>query len=206
MSKQRSLAAYRAIDLTIWGLILFALEFMIVTLGAGIFSGQYYIVSVTCGICCITYMRWGWWGALHAVIGGVSWCLANSFSGGLVRMERAFSLLQFLLIYAGGNLLSLLTVPFIKRFGTEKLRKSRFIPLLLAAVTLLLMHLGRMAFAMILGLSAGEALAYLTTDSLSYVFTVLIVLAARKADGLYEEQTHYLVRFQKEEALREEQL
>ena len=42
-------------------------------------------------------------------------------------------------------------------------------------------------------------LGFFTTDSLSLLFTFVIIWIARKLDGVYEDQKHYLLRINTKE-------
>jgi hypothetical protein len=62
----------------------------------------------------------------------------------------------------------------------------------------LLLQAGRALVAAVLGTDIGAALGYITTDILSTLLTVVIIWIARKPDGLFEDQKHYLLRLQSE--------
>ena len=52
--------------------------------------------------------------------------------------------------------------------------------------------------ALITGASLQGALAFITTDVLSILFTVLIVWITRRLDGVFEDQINYLLRLTRE--------
>ena len=96
-------------------------------------------------------------------------------------------------IYCGGNLLSVAAVALLKALGKERVRTghlSLVFPLLVQA----LMQAGRAAMALLLGAGPGSVVGFFTTDSLSLLFTFVIIWIARKLDGVYEDQKHYLLR------------
>ena len=70
MKKQRTWKQYRAIDLTMFGVILVICEFIIVMAARFWFPGQPYTVSLAGAIASIMYMRWGYWGGIHAALAG----------------------------------------------------------------------------------------------------------------------------------------
>ena len=188
MEKQRSLKAYRTIDLMLWAAILAIFEGIILRAGRSVlFADQAFTVSLAAPVACIVYMRWGAWGGLHAALAGAVYCL---LAGGSLKQ---------LLIYAGGNLLSLAVVPLMNRIGKETLRKTAYLYLGVALGTLLLMQLGRAVIALVLGAGWSGALRFFTTDSLSAVFTLVIIWIVRRLDGVYEDQRHYLRRFHQEQ-------
>ena len=187
MERRRSLSAYRGIDLMLWAAILVIFEGIIIRAGRSLlFSDQAFTVSLAGAVACIVYMRWGAWGGLHAALAGAVYCLLG---GGSWKQ---------LLIYAGGNLLSLAAVPLMNRIGKEKLRETAFRYLGISLTTVLLMQLGRALLALLLGAPLTEAIRFFTTDSLSIVFTLVIIWIVRRLDGVYEDQRHYLRRLHKE--------
>lgn len=186
MRRQRTWKQYRAIDLGMFAVMLAIFEYIIVRAANWWFPGQPYVVSLAAPVTAIVYMRWGPWGAIHAVEAGVVFCF---FSGA----DRS----QYI-IYCVGNLLSLLSLLMLKKLGKEKVRETRW-GLVFPVVVLLLMQAGRAAAAFALGASPPALLEFFTTDSLSYVFTLVIVWIARKLDGIYEDQKHYLVRIHTQE-------
>ena len=186
MNRQRSWKEYRAIDLSIMALMLAVFEFLIINAASFWFPDQLYTVSLAAAVTSIVYMRWGVWGGIHAVEVGAVYCY---FAGGTPG--------QFV-IYCAGNLFSLFAVILLKAVGKEKVRTGN-LSLVFPLLVLLLMHIGRGVVALLFGAPVGSALAFLTTDSLSYIFTFVIIWIARKLDGVYEDQKHYLLRIHAEE-------
>ena len=56
------------------------------------------------------------------------------------------------------------------------------------------MQAGRALTALALGSGPASVAGFFTTDSLSLLFTFVIIWIARKLDGVYEDQKHYLLR------------
>ena len=186
MRRQRTWKEYRAIYLAFIALMLAIFEFLIVNAANFWFPDQLYTASLAAAVTSIVYMRWGIWGGIHAVEAGLIYCLFAEGTPG-----------QYM-IYCAGNLLSLLALIPLKKLGKENVRTGR-LGLLLPIVVLLLMHVGRAAVALALGAAPADALSFFTTDSLSYLFTFVIIWIARKLDGVYEDQKHYLLRINAEE-------
>ncbi len=186
MKRQLSFAQYRGIDLTLFALILLISETLIVKASTRWFSDQLYTVSVVGAVTAIVLMRWGGWAAIHAVLGGLAFCFASHGSG------------QQYLIYCAGNLFSLLSLLFIRIFGGEKIRSDALFSMGFGIVTLLLMQLGRALMALALGNSLSGCLAFFTTDALSLLFVGVILWIARRLDGVFENQKHYLLRVHEE--------
>ena len=188
MGRQRSLAAYRSIDLLLWAAILVIFEGVILRASRSfLFADQPFTVSLAAAVTCIVMMRWGAWCGIHAFLAGVVYCLLG---GGTWR---------HMLIYAGGNLLSLAVLPVMNRIGREHLRKTDFLYLGVSLATLLLMQLGRALLAALLGTDLQGCIRFFTTDSLSAVFTLVIIWIVRRLDGVYEDQRHYLRRIHQDQ-------
>lgn len=191
MNKQRTWKQYRAIDLTLFGIITVVCEFVIVMATRFWFSGQPYTVSLAAAITTIVYMRWGWWGGIHAALAGLVFCFFQGASPA-----------QYL-IYILGNLFSLISVFILKIFGKEKVRTSTM-GMLYPILVLLLMQIGRATVAILLGAEPASVIGFFTTDSLSMLFTFVIIWIARRLDGVYEDQIHYLLRIHEEEGTEKE--
>ena len=187
MKRQLSFEQYRAIDLAMFAALLCITETMIVKAATWWFPDQLYTVSVVGAITAIVLMRWGPWAAIHAALGGLIFCLASHGSG------RQY------IVYCLGNLLSLLALVPLRLLGGERIRLDGFLSVGFGIVTLLLMQLGRALVALLLGTDFQTCLGFFTTDALSLLFTGLILWVARRLDGIFENQKHYLLRIHKEE-------
>ena len=186
MHRQRTWKEYRLIDLAIFALMMAVFEFVIVSAANWWFPDQLYTVSLAAALTTIVYMRWGAWGGIHAVVAGFVFCL---FSGGTW---------QQVIIYCAGNLFSLLAVLLLEAVGKERVRQSA-LALLLPILVLLLMQVGRALVSLLMGAPLSAAVDFFTTDSLSYIFTYVIIWIAHKLDGVYEDQKHYLLRLKAQE-------
>lgn len=186
MAKQRSLGQYRAIDLFCFALMLALFEPVLHFAATRLFPAEPYTVSVTAAVTAIVMMRWGPWAAIHAVFGGIMACLLAG-----ARVDQY-------LIYGFGNLLSLASLLLLKAWGKEETRKDVLHSIAFALVTALLMQLGRALMALILGNGVGVSLGFFTTGVITDLFTVVVVWIARRLDGIFEDQIHYLLRIQKE--------
>ena len=191
MNRQRTWQEYRTIDLAILGAILAVCEFLTVKAANIWFPAQPYTVSLAAAVTSIVYMRWGWWGALHAVLSGFVFCAT-------VDAE-----LRSYLIYCLGNLLSVLAVPVLLKIGKEKVRTGS-LALVFPAAVLLLMQAGRALVALATGAPARSCVGFFTTDSISMLFTIVVIWIARRLDGVYEDQKHYLLRLSEKENAEKE--
>ena len=103
---------YRLIDCALFALMLIVFETVAVRAASSWFPQEAYVISVVPAVTAIVLMRWGPWAAVHAVLGGVVFCMA---SGGTAQ--------QFA-VYCAGNLFSLLAWFLIRRLGAEEIRRS----------------------------------------------------------------------------------
>lgn len=186
MKRQLSWKEYRGIDLALWGAALAIFESIIVRAANWWFPGQPFTVSLAAAVTSIVYMRWGLWGVLHAVEAGLVFCW---FSGGTGE--------QFL-IYCAGNAFSALAALLLGAVGRERVRTGQ-LALVFPLLVQLLMQAGRALTALLLGAEPGNLVGFFTTDSLSLLFTFVIIWIARRLDGIYEDQKHYLLRVHTEE-------
>lgn len=189
MKRQLSFKEYRRIDLALWAVMLAVFEAVIIKASNSWFYDQPFTVSLAAVMTSIVYMRWGFWGGIHAALSGFVFCL---FSGGTVN--------QFM-IYTAGNLCSLPAVFLLKKLGHEKVRTGQYLSLIFPALVLILMQAGRAAVSIILGARPSGTLGFFTTDALSMLFTLVIIWIVRRLDGIYEEQKHYLLRIHKDDGV-----
>ena len=184
MKRQLTLAQYRSVDLTLFAVILAVCEYVITLAAIRWFPGQLYTVSLTATVCAIVLMRWGAWAGLHALLGGAVFWLASGGSGAQLA------------IYALGNLACLLVLPLLRGGGKAKIKADKLYTALFALAVVLCMQLGRAAVALVLGTEPGKCVGFFTTDTLSDLFTVVVVSLAGRLDGIFEDQKTYLRRLQ----------
>ncbi|MDE6732145.1 MAG: hypothetical protein K2J77_04640 [Oscillospiraceae bacterium] len=198
----RSFEQYRAIDLTIMGVILAVCEFLTANAAAKWFPNELYALSPTVAVVCIVMMRWGGYAAIHAVIGGLVYCLTL---GGDWKQ---------IVIYCVGNCFMLIALAWFKFFGKggkgfrdgkEKVRSKYYFTLLFTINAFLGAQIGRFAVSVALGgsFSYDAFAAFLVNDIITLLFSVVVVLISRRVDGLFEDQKSYLIRTE-EERKREE--
>lgn len=181
-----SLKQYKAIDLALLAVILAVFEAITSLAASKWFPLQLFSLSPTIAVVCIVMMRWGGWAAIHAVVGGLSFCIATGAS------PEQFA------VYCGGNCAALLALLFFKKLGKKRVKDSAFITAGYAVSAFCAVMVGRWAVSLIFGGELGAIVDYFVADSLTLLFTVLVVLIARKPDGLFEDQKAYLIRTQDE--------
>ena len=192
LKEQRTHQQYRLIDLTLFAVMLAAFESLVVTAGIRWFPGEAYLVSVTAVITAIVMMRWGAWAALHAVLGGAVTCLAAGMAEG-----------RFLAVYCVGNLGALLALALREKMGPESIRQSVWRTLLFGAAVLLGMQAGRAAVCLVLTGRADALTMFFAPEAVTMLFTLVVLWIARRIDGLFEDQGHYLKRMRQQFAREE---
>ena len=191
MEKKRTLGEYRAIDLTMFAVMTCVFEYLVTRAAHTWFPQELYTVSTAAILTAIVYMRWGAWGAINAVLSGLVYCLFSEAAG------------EQYIIYCVGNLFSLLSLVFLFKVGKERVRTGQFLSLIFPFLVQLLMHGGRALTALLLGEPPAGVAGFFLLDSLSYLFTLVIAWIVRRLDGVYEDQKHYLLRFNAEKEKKE---
>ncbi len=182
MHGHRTVAMYRAIDLSLFAVILMVFETLLVNAAGVWFPGEVWSVSAVAPVTAIVMVRWGPWAALHAALGGFVHVLVSRGTG-----------LQFL-IYPAGNLLCLAVLPLVRKWGWERLRQEGLCNACYSILVLLAMQAGRAGVALLTGTSPALLFGFVASDVISYIFTVTIVWISSRLDGMLEDQKHYLAR------------
>lgn len=187
-----SFGQYRAIDLGILALILFVAETLATKAANVWFPGELYALSPSIAVICIVMMRWGGFAAIHALVGGLAYCIA---SGASVK--------QFA-VYCIGNCLTLAALIMFKVLGKAKVKDSALLTFVFTAIAFAGAQFGRGLVSICFGEPVSSLPRFFTTDSLSLLFAAVVVLISRRIDGLFEDQRAYLIRTESER--RREQL
>ena len=182
MHTRRTVEQYRAIDLSLFALMLMVFETVVIRAATGWFPAEAWTVSVVPAVTAIVMVRWGPWCMIHAALGGVVTVLTLKGNG-----------IQYL-IYGAGNLAVMAAWPLVKKKGWQILHRNVLVNFLFSVLTVLAMQTGRALIALMTGTPANELLLFVTTDSITYIFTLVILWIAARLDGILEEQTHYLAR------------
>lgn len=181
-----SFKQYRAIDLVIWLVILSVFEYVTVMAASKWFPGEIYTISQMVAVLCIVMMRWGGYAAIHAVAGGIVFCLVQGASA------------EQFAVYCVGNCFALIALVLFKAVGKENIRTKLHFTVLFTAVAFCGAQLGRWLVSLVFGGTFGSIATFFMTDSLSLLYAVVVVLISRKADGLFEDQKSYLIRTEAE--------
>lgn len=190
--KQITFKEYRNIDLAIWTVITVLFETITTFATAKWFYAQPVAISITLAIVCIVMMRWNGYAAIQASIGGLVFCIVSGIATG----EHATA--QQCLIYLIGNLFALISLLIIKAFGKEKIRESIWKTFLYVLAAYVGMASGRWLVSLFFGGDLMAFVVYATTDIISLLFAVIILVILRKTDGMTEDQKTYLLRLESE--------
>ena len=149
-----------------------------------VFPRELFTISVVLPVALIAMMRHSAPGVLISAIGGLVYCKVNGAEWDVY------------LIYILGNSFIALNLLWFKKPGKERIRQSTGLIVLYVISGYILMDLGRSILAFIMGYGPFFAIMarYFTTDTLSAVMSLIIVLIARRQDGVFEDQMHYLER------------
>ncbi len=185
--KNLTFKQYKAMDLIIFLVIFSVLEGVLVTLSNKLVSVNF-AVSLLYTVAALVIMRWGALAAIHLALGGIVFCFA---SHGDVLQYVAFSV---------GNCFALLSLIYTHFLGKKRVRDSFTLSMLFVIIIYLAVCVGRAVMLSILkSINLWDLLiATVSSDLLSLVITLIIVLISRMQDGLFEDQKGYLLRTQEE--------
>ena len=187
----RKQSAYRAIDLTLFALLLVLFESVIILASTRWFPGEPWTVSLTPALTAIVLIRWGPWGAVHAVLGGLVLCVLS----GAAPFQYG--------IYLAGNLFALSALLLLPLFGgKDAITRGGLKACLWGLTVALLMQCGRALISLCFGQPLSAAAGFITTESVTDLFTALLLWIARRPDGLLADQLTYLSRLREEENQR----
>ncbi len=186
---------YRSVDLMLFAVLTIIFEAIATVASGRWFWAQPVNISVSLLLICIVMIRWGGYAAVCAMTGGVVYCM---MSGGEAEQYP---------IYIIGNLFALAGLFLIKLWGKEALTESKLKLSAYAVLSYIGMAAGRTLVTVALGGPVQTVIVYLTTDVISLLFAIIILILLRKSDGMLEDQKSYLFRLErerKEEAIFDE--
>ena len=192
MNRNLTFAKDRLIDHFLLAVITAISETVVCRAATSWFPGQPYTVSVVIAMTVLTAMRWGFPAAAVAAVGGIAFCAASGASAS-----------QFA-VYAIGNIGALAAMMPLSLWGKEAVRRDVFKTLVTVTAAYLGAECGRWLVSLSCGGQPADIIRFLTTDALSLVFGAVILLIARKSDGLFEDQKTYLFRLQKEKEAKKD--
>ena len=191
MKKQITKEQYVLIDIIILSVILCVLE-IAGKMVLNAFPRELFTISIVLPIILIAMMRHGAIGSALAVVGAVVYSALNNASWDVY------------IVYILGNLFIVLNLLWFKFWGKELIRISTILVILYVISGYILMNLGRSVFAFVFGYRPffDNMVRYFATDALSGVMAIVILLVARRQDGVFEDQMIYLKRIAAEEEQR----
>lgn len=197
--RQITFKQYRTIDITILVALTIVFEGIATLATARWFALQPVAISIGLAMVCVVMMRWGLPAAVAAFASGFVYCLLSGAT------------LQQFIIYCVGNVFALLGMAWFRVFGKEGIRKSMWNITLFVSTAYVGMITGRSIIAMLFGDSWGAFITFATTDIMTLVFAVLVIILFRKTEGMLEDQKTYLLRMERDriatqdEPVREEE-
>lgn len=188
MNERFSLSQYRAIDIFLFTFIIAGAEFLTGLATTKWFPEQLYTASAAAGIAAIVMARWKWGAVVPLAVDAL-----------ILYLIYGSAYIQ-LAVYMVGNLTGLLGIFLLKTFMKGEKRLANPLSAMgYGLITALLMQSGRALVTLILGYGFKNAVALYATDSLSLLFTAVIMFVACRQDGLLEDQKHYILRIKEEE-------
>ena len=184
--KQITFKQYRTIDILILVALTIIFEGIATMATAKWFALQPVAISIGLAMICIVMMRWGWQAAFAAFVSGFVFCVLSGATA------------QQYIIYCIGNIFALLGMVWFKMFGKEGIRGSMWLITLFVSTAYVGQVLGRSIIAIALGDNISTFVTFATTDIMSLVFAVLVIILFRKTDGMLEDQKTYLLRLDKQ--------
>ena len=177
---------YRTIDVLILVALTIIFEAIATMASAKWFAAQPVAISIGLAMICVVMMRWSWLAAFPAIASGITFCLLSGATT------------QQLAIYCIGNMFALLGMAWFKVFGKEGIRGSRLRIILFVSTAYIGQVLGRSLIAILFGDNWSTIVTFATTDIMTLVFAVLVIILFRKTDGMLEDQKAYLLRLDKQ--------
>ena len=177
---------YRNIDLTILSFFLIISEAITTVATNTWFAAQPIAISTTILFISIVMMRWGGFAAIPAVLGGLVFSIASGAN------------IQQILIYSVGNLATLAALLWFKVWKKEEIRLGAFKLFFFTTSVYLLAQVGRWIISLAFGGSLWNLVGYISSDIISLLFAVVLMLILKRVDGMIEDQKAYLLRLDRE--------
>ena len=191
---------YRNIDLFLFAVMLTVSEAVCTIATNKWFAGGAIAVHSTLVFVCIIMMRWNWFAVIHACLGGLVFCITSIFTG--FTDEH---IVEQLLVYVLGNCFALLALLWFKVFKKEDVRKDLLKLILFVLSAYVMTEVGRCIVSLCFGRGIDVILAFFSSDIISVLFALVIMIFLRGVDGMIEDQKAYLFRIQREAKAQQEQ-
>jgi hypothetical protein len=177
MNRQITKKQYVIIDMIILALVLCVLE-AASRWALDFFRREIFTISIVLPMTLIAMMRHGAVGTALAALGGAVYCMLNHAQAGIY------------IVYIVGNMFIAANLLWFRNSGKQKVVQSKGRIALYVLTGYLLINLGRSVMAAAMGYPdiIAVAVRYFTTDALSAVMAFIILLIAKKQDGVFEDQ------------------
>lgn len=182
-----SLKKYKTIDITIFTVIICLVEIVNTFVIKYIFKSEYYALSLVITLTLIVVVRWGIYGIIPAVIASTFSVIINKGSG-LHYFIYLVSCLGFMIPYL-----------FLKIVGHRKVEDSLYLTILYCLIGFISVDLLRSIFAITInGNIAQNFIQFFAFDMFNLIIGLIVIIIARKQNGIFEDQISYLKRIQAE--------
>lgn len=182
---------YRLADIMMFLLIMGVCEAVNVLAIRKWFPGMMFTVSVMLPVSLIVLVRWNWFAAFFPLFDGVLYCWMNGAGAATY------------LIYGVGNSFILLSWFLFKLYSKEKWISRWLTTLALTLISFVLLLAGRTVLGLCVSIPFTDIfMQTLISESVNLLFAVVVLLIARKADGLLEDQKKYLLRVAKDNEVK----
>ncbi len=183
-SRLISFRQYRLTDLFLFAIILAVFE-LILHFSFISFNGSF-TFSPMVPLVLLVMMRWGWQSIFFAVGDGLLFCLLNLGTDGFSN--------ELFAVYIIGNAFIALLLLMTKFAGKERIRKKWYFSALFLVAGEASVVLGRTLVAVCFGKDFVGALMSQVWETFSLAVGLVIILIARRLDGMFEDQKSYLRR------------
>ncbi len=193
MSQQLTFKEYRNFDLISFAVLSSIFEILIVFASNKWILDRPFTVSIIPFILILVTMRWNYFSAIHAVLGGAVYSVTLH----LIKFGQISY--QNIIIYSVGNCFCLFSILLFKIIKKEKVKDSVTWSIVYTVLVFLLIHIGHTLVSLIFKEPINIFFNFMFNDSISLLFSIVLILILRKLDGVFEDQKAYLFRIQREE-------
>lgn len=180
-----SFKKYRTIDIALLSIIYTIFEYIVIKAATSWFN-EPYTVSIMLAMLLIIMIRWDRFVCIPCVIFGFLFVFLQNGVG-----------VQYL-IYILGNIGFLLTLVYVYKLGKSRITDSIFLTMLYCVIGFLTMEVSRGIAAICFTENSFAIISkFILTDMLTLVFTIVVMLIARKIDGLLMDQKQYVLKINK---------
>ncbi len=185
MNKGISLNLYRFLDIFIFSFIGLIFEYLAYKI-LSVYDYPYFSISLIVLISSLIMMRWNKYSFIYPFISGIFYVFLNK--GNIINY----------FIYGFGNMFILFNLLFLNK-KRKDIKNNSFINSFYITNSFLLVCFGRSIVSIFFENSFIDSfVSFLGTESLNFVFTLIILNIIRKIEGLYEDQVEYIKRIKLE--------